>query len=400
MGVSVAATAETVDERGDVLLARLDRVRAELDRARTLADVGAILEDVGRLRRYAAVAKWARDEQNRIARVWFLAQRRAGQLLAPGPDAIERQRSGQYLQKSRNGTFVQPPTIAELGLTKRQSSDWQLYARISERQFLAMLDEIADAWRLTASRLNAAIDLASGTARPRPSKADPDDDAPASRQHFDVWSFKFADAWGGMPGFFGRMAPQVVENLFWLWTEPDDQVVDPFAGSGTTLDIGCRMGRRVWASDLRPVRKDVPIAAHDITTGWPSGAPERADLIFLDPPYWKQAAGRYSDDPADLGNQSLDGFMASWRAVLDACVPHLAPGGRLAFIVSPTQDGDRVVDHAFEMYRACLDAGLVAERRVIVTYQTQQATGQHVLWAREHRKLLKLYRDLVVMGRR
>jgi hypothetical protein len=220
---------------------------------------------------------------------------------------------------------------------------------------------------------------------------------PDSRQHFDVWSFSNLPPRLGGRGFFGQMPPQAVENLLWLWSEPGQMVVDPFAGSGTTLDVAGQMGRFAWASDLHPTRPS--IHQHDITTGWPDAAPPEADLILLDPPYWRQAAGRYSDDVADLGNQSLAAFMDSWRAVLGACVPHLAAGGRLAFIISPTQDGERVVDHAFDMYAAALDAGLVAERRVIVTYQTQQATGQQVTWAREHRRLLKLYRDLVVMRR-
>lgn len=218
---------------------------------------------------------------------------------------------------------------------------------------------------------------------------------PDSRQHFDVWSFQNVapDLDGGR--FFGRMPPQVVENLLWFWTEPGQMVVDPFAGSGTTLDVAERMGRFAFASDLHPTSD--AIVQHDITTGWPPSAPKQADLILLDPPYWQQAAGRYSDDVRDLGNQTLDEFNASWRAVVAACVPHLADGGRLAFIVSPSETADGVVDHAFDMYADCIAIGLVCERRVIVTYQTQQATGQQVTWARERRRLLKLYRDLIVM---
>jgi hypothetical protein len=68
---------------------------------------------------------------------------------------------------------------------------------------------------------------------------------PESRQHFDVWSFQKAD---GESSYFGKLPPQVVENLLWFWTEPGDIVVDPFAGGGTTIDVAKRMGRRVWAS--------------------------------------------------------------------------------------------------------------------------------------------------------
>ena len=33
------------------------------------------------------------------------------------------------------------------------------------------------------------------------------------------------------------------------------------------------------------------------------------DLVFLDPPYWQQAKGRYSEQPSDLGNMELARFL-------------------------------------------------------------------------------------------
>ena len=125
---------------------------------------------------------------------------------------------------------------------------------------------------------------------------------PDSRQHFDIWQFATADQDAGSQSYFGAMPPQVVENLLWFFTEPGDIVVDPFAGSGTTVDVAKAMGRRVWASDIRGnhYSPHLPIHKHDITTGWPDAAPGKADLVFLDPPYWKQASGRYSAEPNEL----------------------------------------------------------------------------------------------------
>lgn len=215
-----------------------------------------------------------------------------------------------------------------------------------------------------------------------------------SIQHFDVW--QIAD--GGDGSYFGRMPPAVVENLLWFFTDPGQIVVDPFAGSGTTIEVAKAMGRRVWASDRIPSTPTLPIHEHDATTGWPSGAPNRADLILLDPPYWQQAKGRYSEDANDLGNMSIDDFYASWEIVVAHCAKHLSPEGRMAYIVSPTQCEDgSVFDHATDMLPACSRAGLRIERRIIVPYQTQQATGQAVTWARENRRMLKLYRDLVIL---
>jgi hypothetical protein len=222
--------------------------------------------------------------------------------------------------------------------------------------------------------------------------------APDSRQHFDLWQFGQAGD-GGASSYFGRMPPQVVENLLWLYTEPGWTVFDPFAGGGTTIDVAKRMGRRIWASDLRPSNALLPIHTHDITAGWPKRAPGRVDFILLDPPYWKQAKGEYSEDTHDLGNMPLEQFDATWARIVATCRDHLEPHGFLAFIISPSVDGARVIDHAFSMYRAAEDAGFLPHRRIIVTYQTQQATGQQVTWARENFQLLKQYRDLVVMRR-
>lgn len=222
---------------------------------------------------------------------------------------------------------------------------------------------------------------------------------PASRQHFDIWTFPPArDDSAGSTSYFGVMPPQVVENLLWFYTDPGAIVFDPFAGSGTTIDVAKRMGRRVWASDRKPSTPTLPIREWDITTGWPDDAPNKVDFVLLDPPYWQQAAGRYSDDPADLANMDLDTFNAAWSTVVETCAAHLADGGRLAYIISPTQQDDgTVVDHATQMADACDTFGLQIERRIIVPYSTQQATGQQVEWARDNKRMLKLYRDLVVV---
>lgn len=219
---------------------------------------------------------------------------------------------------------------------------------------------------------------------------------PESRQHFDLWPVWTVN---DNSSYFGKMPPQIVENLLWFYTEPGDTIVDPFAGGGTTIDVAKAMGRRVWTSDLHPSTPTLPIHQHDITTGWPDDAPTKANLILLDPPYWRQAAGKYSDSEHDLGNQTLDEFLTSWNTVVKACQPHLADGGKLAYIVSPAEDKDnnRVVDLALLMYDACRNAGLDPLRRIIVPYNTQQATGQQVEWARDGKRMLKLYRDLVVM---
>ena len=222
---------------------------------------------------------------------------------------------------------------------------------------------------------------------------------PSSRQHFDIWQFQAADKDSGAQSYFGALPPQVIENLLWFYTEPGETVVDLFAGSGTTIDVAKAMGRRVWASDIRGnhYSPHLPVHKHDVTTGWPDDAPRKADLVLLDPPYWKQASGKYSSEPGELAEMDIKQFMEAWAGVVDAASKHAT---RIAYIISPTQNDDgSVVDHAAAMMPPFWDAGWHIERRIIVPYSTQQATGQQVTWARENKRMLKLYRDLVVMTR-
>jgi DNA modification methylase len=220
-----------------------------------------------------------------------------------------------------------------------------------------------------------------------------------------------------------------------LYTEPGDIIFDPFAGSGTTIKVAKDMGRPVWSSDRKPYTELLPIHKWDISNGWPENIEEtcpfcegsgviegeekkkcehcngtgtiarsapdnpkqKVKFILLDPPYWVQAKGRYSEDSEDLGNMDFKTFQKSWDSIVNTCGKKLAKGGYLAFIVSPAELKDEgVVDLAHIMYNSCEKAGLKPERRIIVTYSTQQATGQQVNWAKENKKLLKLYRDLVV----
>ena len=95
----------------------------------------------------------------------------------------------------------------------------------------------------------------------------------------------------------------------------------------------------------------------------------------------------------------LADFAEAWSATLDACIPHLAPGGRLVYLISPSVDGERVVDHAFDMLLVAWQKGLRTLRRIILTYNHDQATGQQVEWARAEKELLKRYRDIIVLER-
>lgn len=294
--------------------------------------------------------------------------------------------------------------IAELlAVSERSVQSWTKDVRKAEKE--AQQDKVWDLWLdcLDVREIGEQLGMPKSTVDDAVSEKRKSSDfgqAPESRQHFDIWQFATTDREsGGQQSYFGAVPPQVLENLLWFYTEPGQVVVDLFAGSGTTVDVGKAMGRRVFAADIRGnhYSPHLPIRQHDATTGWPEAAPRKADLVFLDPPYWKQASGRYSAEPNELAEMDIEEFTAAWAQVVKFATEHAE---RVAYIISPTQNEDgSVVDHATAMLAPFTEVGWRVERRIIVPYSTQQATGQQVTWARENKRMLKLYRDLVVMTR-
>ena len=196
---------------------------------------------------------------------------------------------------------------------------------------------------------------------------------------------------------FGNSEVRWVDNLLYLYTQPFDVVVDPFAGSGSTADLCRKRLRRYWVSDRLPVvgREDV-IRSHDLTEGLPP-LPRWQDvrLVYLDPPYWKQAEGRYSQDPQDLANMDLAAFTETLAGIVSGFAKKLADG-YIALIIQPTQwnaPERQFTDHVADLLRA---VKLPVAQRISAPYESQQCNAQMVEWAKQNRQILVLTREIVV----
>ena len=138
------------------------------------------------------------------------------------------------------------------------------------------------------------------------------------------------------------------------------------------------------------------IRQHDLTDGVLK-PPQWKDvkLVYLDPPYWIQAEGQYSDDPTDLGNQSLEDFTANLSTIIKAYSGKISDA-YIALIIQPTQwkaPERQFTDHIGDMLRAIK---LPVAMRYSVPYESQQCTAQMVEWATENRTCLVLSREIVV----
>jgi DNA modification methylase len=130
----------------------------------------------------------------------------------------------------------------------------------------------------------------------------------------------------------------VIYNMVKRYTEPGDLVLDPMAGSGTTLDVCSEEERNCIAYDIAPTRPDIiqndarkiPLAVASV------------DMIFIDSPYGDNIY--YNDHPGNIGKISAeaDQFYEELDKVMAECHRVLKPGKVLGWLI-----GDQWVKKKF-----------------------------------------------------
>jgi SAM-dependent methyltransferase len=129
--------------------------------------------------------------------------------------------------------------------------------------------------------------------------------------------------------YVGATPSYIIWNLIQRYTLEGDLVVDPFCGSGTTLDVAKDTARRGAGFDLKPYRADIVRAdARAVPL-----ANSVAKLVFMDPPYGDHI--HYSDDPKCIGK--LSAYDPAYFREMDKAVREsariLMPGGHLGLYV-------------------------------------------------------------------
>lgn len=204
---------------------------------------------------------------------------------------------------------------------------------------------------------------------------------------------------------FGNTEPTIVDNLLYLYTEPFDIVVDPFAGSGSTIDVCRKRFRRYWVSDRKPIpARAAEIHKHDVIgengkielPQLPKGYWSDVSLVYLDPPYWKQAEGEYSDAPTDLANMDKETFTKAMADLVMSLSKKMTKGGYIAMVMQPTQWRAQDKEYTDHILDICGAVKIPVHIRIQAPYSTQQCTPQMVNWAKDNREILVLSREVVV----
>jgi len=118
-----------------------------------------------------------------------------------------------------------------------------------------------------------------------------------------LWDYprqSYGKAPKGNNKFQGVTPAFIIWNLVQRYTQPGDLVVDPMAGSGTTVDVCKEEGRKVICYDIAPKHPEV-IQNDARNIPLPDGS---VDLVFIDSPYGDNVS--YSEHPKDIGKVSCE----------------------------------------------------------------------------------------------
>ncbi len=174
-----------------------------------------------------------------------------------------------------------------------------------------------------------------------------------------LWLIERRDSSGAhMADYWGNFIPQIPNQMMRRFTKRGEWVLDAFAGSGTTLIEGQRLGRNTIGIELQPA---VAAAARERIAAEPNHHGTLAELVvgdatclnyadllhchgcasvqlvLLHPPYFDII--KFSDDPHDLSNApSVDAFLAQIERVAQQASTVLDAGRYLVLVI-----GDKYV---------------------------------------------------------
>jgi len=189
-----------------------------------------------------------------------------------------------------------------------------------------------------------------GTKRDKTGKMESEKPSVASTTLWDYPKQSYGKTPKGSNKYAGVTPAFIIYNLVQRYTEPNDLVVDPMAGSGTTLDVCKEEGRRCIAYDIASTRPEI-IQNDARKLPLPDNS---VDLIFIDSPYGDNI--KYNEHPSNIGHISAETeeFYDELEAVMKECYRILKPGKVLGWLIGDQWVKKKFTPVGFKVYeRLC-----------------------------------------------
>lgn len=202
-------------------------------------------------------------------------------------------------------------------------------------------------------------------------------------------------------GYWGNFIPQIPNQMIRRYTKQGEWVLDTFAGSGTTLIEGQRLGRHTIGIELQDSMVNHTkqlIAAEqnnyhvtvDIRQGDSATCDykqllrtyqrESVQLVLMHPPYFDII--KFSDDERDLSNaQSVDDFLAMMGNVIDNAAHVLDKGRYLVIVIGDKYAKGDWIPLGFQTMNEALRRGFSLKSIVVKNFEdTSGKRNQKELW--------------------
>lgn len=216
-----------------------------------------------------------------------------------------------------------------------------------------------------------------------------------------LWIFDKRDSSGVHSAkYHGNFIPQIPNQLFLRYTQKYDFILDPFAGSGTSLIEAQRLNRnslgielqkdvvteanrliklenkdnitsKIYTGDSRTFRVNDMLKYHNINN---------VQFIVFHPPYWDII--KFSENPNDLSNSpTLSDFLSSLSLVIENTCKYLEKNRYCAIVMGDKYANSEVIPLGFLCMNLFLERHFKLKGILIKNFEnTKGKANQQAIW--------------------
>ena len=216
-----------------------------------------------------------------------------------------------------------------------------------------------------------------------------------------LWIIEKRDNSGVHSGsYHGNFVPQIPNQLFRRYTKKGDWILDPFAGSGTSLIEAQRLGRNFIGIELQEdVAKETQAEIMQEKTDNAKGevcigdsrsisvdkilsnvGTDKVQFVIFHPPYWDIV--KFSDNPKDISNTvTNEDFLNALGEVIDNMCSVLEKNRYCAIVIGDKYANSEIVPLGFQCMNLFLQRKFMLKAIITKNFEeTKGKTNQKAIW--------------------